>query len=424
MRPFTVLIFFIAPFFILPWKSDPRLDTSRESIRMLLTSDSRYATDSLRLALSSVDPNLIVDGWPLIFSIGLESCNGSQLEALLARHANPNATGPHGEHALIAAMNSFHGNCDGDKLALALIEHGANVNVREGDDTPLSLALGAPSPKYALAEALIRAGADPNQQIRTPYGTGVPLDIPLRFEDVDGARVLLKAGARLDAEPYLASAIAHGHLEFAQQLLDLGVQLSPSSASPIFYELLGPNANSNLSYYASYGRQLEAIRFLLKLKPPLDIFIHGEPLLNYARRNAPNAVKLLLNAGADPSRRDAGGLSSLWRVVLHRDAFNCRSDELKLLLEHGADANDTLTYSHVYSENEEALLRRPDSDGHDPSRKVSLLEAAITHQHYGDEACIALIAEHQAKIDKYTARLLEDFDRDLASKWSSKTYKY
>jgi ankyrin repeat protein len=426
MRTAIFTVLFIAPLFVLPWRPDARLDDSQESIRRLLKSNSPYAERSLITVLSSVDPNLVLDGRPLLFHM-IERCNRSELEVLLDRHADPNATNAGGEHALIAAMRRSDYDCEPDGLAEALIAHGAKVNVREGDDTPLSLAMGAPWPNYTLAKTMIRAGADPNEPIKNRYTTGVPLDVPLQFEDLNQARMLIESGAHLsEAESHLLNAIEHGHLGFAQQLIDIGITLLPSHAEHAFHTLLRPSAEANLSYHGSQATQEQAIAFLLKLNPPLDVVLDGEPLLAYAQQHAPHTLKLLLDAGASPNYKDARGLSPLWRITLARNRTECPVEELRLFLDHGADANATVPYSRVYTESEERLQRGHFSDEHDPRRQVSLLEAAIVIQgaYPQGHKCVELVAERQAKVDRYTEESLYYFDSNLRSKLSSKIYGY
>jgi ankyrin repeat protein len=104
----------------------------------------------------------------------------------------------------------FHGHW---QLAVFLIEHGANVNhpLPDTGETPLHSALCKTDPKYnRLLKILLDAGANPNvatvpgvetdsfmRDIRTRGET--PLHRAAAFADAEAIRMLLAAGATVDA---------------------------------------------------------------------------------------------------------------------------------------------------------------------------------------------------------------------------------
>jgi hypothetical protein len=426
LRQLVVPFVIIAPFFALQWRFEPRRDDSPESVRRLLHSDSRFAEETLNGVLSTVDPNMIIEGKPLIFHFGIDRCNPEQLERLLSRGADPNAQGPDTGYAIMAAMKRAPLSCNTEPVLFSLIKHKAKVNVREENDTPLGILLRSPWVSDTLLEQLLKAGANPNEPADShTHGLAPPLAIALEHAHRNAVLPLIKAGARLNGQLYLVNAIAEGDLKFAQMLLDQGAELTGGQAAGLFHEFLGPQAQDNLNFYGAKATPKEAILFLLKLKPPLNVhFGDDDTLLTYSRRS-PEMFRLFMEEGADPNFKSINDLSPLAKLVLDSKGSNCSSEQMSLLLQKGANANEHLPYHAVYQGRPDWVLTSNYHDAQDPSRKISLLEALLAlHSPISGPECASLLAHAQTKIDRYAAQLLEQFDRDLYFKVSYKSHDY
>ena len=422
---FSLLIF--APFFALPWHFEPRRDDSAQSIQALLHSDSPFAKAALNNVLATADPNLIIDGQPLIFHLGIRPCDPDRLERLLSRNADPNLTGPQTGYALIAVLRmSPFGECSGDKLhrmRSALIAHGARVNgIRDGDDTPLSMLLNDPWMDERDLDQLLKAGADPNE----PGGTHheLPLDIALSKGLPDAVATLTRAGAKSTSlSRHLVKALTEGDIKFARTLLDQGAALSAENFSDLFRELLRTNASSNLTYYGAKATPEEVVRFLITLKPPLNLQMDGGTLLTDAVGSP--VFRLFLEAGADPNFKGANGLSPIATIVL--GPCSAHAKELQLLIEKHGNPNELLPFRTVYKNGRAnwADTAYDSDEALDPSRKISLLEALLSDGYsLGPNECASILANAQTTIDKYAGRLLERFDKHLYYHVNSKIHSY
>jgi uncharacterized protein len=170
----------------------------------------------------------------------LACVNGSapMIAKLLDAGADANAATTEGETALMTVART--GNVEAAKVLLA---HGADVNSKEQwrQQTPLMWAVAESHPEMALE--LIAHGADVNARQVTwnwerqvtkeprekwmPLGGLTPLLFAARQGCLDCVRVLLKAGAKINAaDPNNISpallAVINGHYDVAAFLLDQG----------------------------------------------------------------------------------------------------------------------------------------------------------------------------------------------------------
>ncbi len=121
----------------------------------------------------------------------------------------------------------------------------------------------------------------------------------------------------------VTNAAASGQIETLRALLDGGAPVDePGSATPL--------------YFASQSGHVDAVRLLLERgADPNALANIGTPLMIAARRKKTEIAKLLLEHGADPNF--AGGEDN--RTPLHEAAYIGADDVVRLLLDHGADTD-------------------------------------------------------------------------------------
>ena len=136
---------------------------------------------------------------PLSYSayLGLTKC----VDYLLSLNADINK--PDGNDMTPLMVACSNGQVKGSKIALKLIESGANVNyVREEDEmTALKFAVGSCKPE--VIEALVQGGAD----IDGPESSELTaLMLAARNNNVEALKILVKAGANADLKCKLSWA--------------------------------------------------------------------------------------------------------------------------------------------------------------------------------------------------------------------------
>lgn len=150
-------------------------------------------------------------------------------------------------------------------------------------------------------QALLQRGFDPN----SPDPEGLPgLYIALREGSLKAAQVLIDAPkTKVDArtakdETPLMMASLHGHLDIARKLIAKDADVAKPGWSPL--------------HYAATNGHIAVMELLLEH----HAFIDAEspngttPLMMAAQYGSPEAVKFLLQAGADPSMKNQLGLTA------------------------------------------------------------------------------------------------------------------
>jgi uncharacterized protein len=153
-----------------------------------------------------------------------------------------------------------------------------------------------------VVQDLLRRGFDPNTI--SPEGHH-PLYLALREPSMKVADVLLASGqlkveARNKAdESALMMAALKGHTEFARRLIERGAHVNKPGWTPL--------------HYAATGGHLAIMEMLLRQKALLDAQSPNgtTPLMMAAMYGTPEAVKLLLEAGADLQLRNQLGMTAL-----------------------------------------------------------------------------------------------------------------
>jgi uncharacterized protein len=204
--------------------------------------DDRAMVDRLIRAGADVQTSNELGVTPLL----LACTNGSApvVEALLSAGANPNAAAEGRETPLMVA--SWTGNAD---VVRRLLSAGSDVNAKEGSRQQTAL-MWAVSERHAdVVRLLVQRGADvhartavnapnrrPGMRASGAAAAGLtPLLFAARIGDVESARILLDAGARVDdlADEGLTAlgfATVRGHVPMALLLLERGANANAMDA--------------------------------------------------------------------------------------------------------------------------------------------------------------------------------------------------
>jgi len=271
--------------------------------------------------------------------------NAAMIEKLIQAGADPNAAlTKFGDTALM--MTARTGKADAVKV---LLDHAAQVNTKEtwGGTSALMWAVSERHP--AVVKMLIDKGADVNAQSNfvpsasgrgfegtTPVATRpdhpeefasgllTPLMFAAREDDMESARLLVAAGADLnavggDGKSALGLAIFDGGYDVAMFLVDSHAKVNQPDAqrfTPLFWAVDRRNMETAPNF-------------------PWMVTVDPLPL-----------IKKLLDAGADPNalvnttpraRMREGSPRIVFATALMRAAFSGDIELVQLLLAHGAD---------------------------------------------------------------------------------------
>jgi ankyrin repeat protein len=249
---------------------------------------------------------------------------------------------------------------NGDEAVVRrLLEGGADLNLANGDGAT-AMMLAIVNDRFDFAAMLLELGADPNdgslyqatemRDATTDWlakdGTRLRSDHPNELTALDLTRILLEAGADpnkpmigqlhsasmccdtySNATPFFRAAVA-ADVEGLKLFLAHGADLtwSPSSA-----EGSGPMGNGNVGKTPLMAA-MNGGKGVGMAGGPGDIREGVEPpFREVANREPVDAVKLLLDAGADPDAVNSKGES-----IVHLAAKDGKLDMLRLLADSGA----------------------------------------------------------------------------------------
>jgi ankyrin repeat protein len=324
----------------------------------------------------------------------LACVNGSapMIARLLEAGADANSATTEGETALMTVART--GNVEAAKVLLA---HGADVNSKEQwrQQTPLMWAVAESHPE--MVRELIAHGADVNARQVTwnwerqitkeprekwmPLGGLTPLMFAARQGCLDCARILMKAGAEINAaDPNNVSAMLlatiNGHYDVAAFLLDQGgdPNIADETGRTALYAAVDmhtmPESNrpspretdnnltsmdlirSLLAHGASVNAQLKKIQpYRTKLDRGDDTMLGAgtTPMLRAAKAGDAEAIQALLAKGADPKLPTKSGITPLMAAAglgtKEEDTTARKKTEaeaiasMKLCLDAGVDVN-------------------------------------------------------------------------------------
>lgn len=325
--------------------------------------------------------------------------NAAMVNALLRAGAEANAAYGEGETPLMVASRT--GNADAVAL---LVESGAQVNAAEAFRGLTPVMYAAVENHGAVIRRLADAGADVNARSKEysfqsltggaggiihdrPQGGVTALMLAARQGARDAAEALIAAGADVRAtEPQygfsaLQTALFNGHYALARLLIEKGADVDDGSLY-IAVEMrnLAKYTNRPNPPAADQGvTAMEVLKLLLakganarlaysKLVPPrqaqgnINVTPGSTPLYRAVRAVDFEAVKVLVDAGADPAQPTKDGSTPLMAAaglgaprggdeeVTEAGDRNDPVEVMKVLVEKGADvhaANDLgMTAAH------------------------------------------------------------------------------
>jgi len=259
---------------------------------------------------------------------------------------------PEGETPLMLASRT-----SGVGAVRLLIEHGAKVNVVERWQGQTPLMYAAANDRGEVAAALIAAGADVNARtprsdlperkpavryfVEIPLAGLTPVMFAARHGGLSALRVLIKAGADINAktpEGFSSVVIALDNLHFdaAKVLVEAGASADGGGLFAVV------EARNRVNYVGEYQMptgaetSLELLKLMLshgadlmsRLPEPLldrDARFTPPPpkitdvaLIRAARSSDVEAMRVLIEGGADPSLHDdkRGGVTPLLAVMM------------------------------------------------------------------------------------------------------------
>jgi len=298
---------------------------------------------------------------------------------LLAAGADPNMPIMSGETPLMAAAG--RGNLETVRV---LLSGGAKPNAQEsmGGQTALMWALA--KRQAAVVDELVKHGADLEIASKTGF---TPLMFAAQQGDADSARILLRAGAKVDeaqpktaltpliiasamgqakavdalleggANPNLVDSNGYAALHRAVRDSDYGIDFERQDAQlAIVRSLLKHGANPNLRITQDKAKAADEVKkgsgVALKRRTALtvtEILLQGStPLVLAAETSNLGVIKALVEAGADPNIPTESGTTALIMASgAGTDVQRAREPEertlsaqtLRYLVEHGADVN-------------------------------------------------------------------------------------
>ncbi|MEP7353867.1 MAG: ankyrin repeat domain-containing protein [Acidobacteriota bacterium] len=322
--------------------ADVNLAEADGSTALLWAANQNDADLVARLVKAGANPNARnkLNSSPLLEAV--LNANTEAIKALLDAGADPNAAGPDGQTPLMVIARTA--NVAAAKL---LMDKGANPNAKEAQHKQTSLMWAAAANQGPMVRELLAHGAEadaktafdlmvasvsaePRAQPRSPGGMTAML-FAAREGCVECAKALIEKGAKVDLpDPEgvtpLISSLFNAHFDFAKLLIERG---------------------ANVDRWDWWGRG------------PVYMAVDYNTLPHGGRPDQPSMdatlpidiVRMLLDRGANPNLqlklaipyratgndRGLDGLLTVGSTPLLRAAKAQDADAIKLLLDHGAN---------------------------------------------------------------------------------------
>ena len=322
--------------------------------------------------------------------LALAATNGSAaiVDALLTAGADARGASPEGETVLMTAART------GSRAVVSLLlARGADVNAREQAFGETALMWAAAENHPDIVQQLLEAGADIDLRSVTlefarfrfnlatmvntvlPRGSLTALMLAARQGALASATVLVDRGAALNlADPdntsAMVTAIINGHYDVAALLVDRGADpnIADEAGMAAVYALVDMRTqplmiNRPTRMPSGAVDDLDLLKRILahggKPDAPLKTAILARyhnigdgqlgagatPLMRAAKSRDVAAMRLLLDAGADPRRQSATGATALMfaatpaRGAAGPASASAMVDAVALCLDRGADVN-------------------------------------------------------------------------------------
>ncbi|HEY8521143.1 MAG TPA: ankyrin repeat domain-containing protein [Gammaproteobacteria bacterium] len=346
--------------------------SSREGETPLMAASRAGSVEAVKLLLEAgADPNAtesLQDQTALMWATAEGHLD--VVDALLAAGADPNMKARVSELEKRSTRTDFptggftavmwaarNGN---EALVRRLVEGGADLNITNGDGVT-AMMLAIVNDHFDLVPTLLELGADPNDgslywvtemrdattDWRARDGSRLRVDYPNELTALDLTRILLEAGADPN-KPFV------GRMTNSSMCCDTYANATPFYRSSVAADVEGMKLmiahGANLEWTPSPAEDGPRMGPSNVGKTPLMVAMNGgkgvgmaggpgdiregaaPPFREPANRNPLDAVKLLLEAGANPNAKTPEGDS-----VLHLAAKEGKLDIIRVLVEGGAD---------------------------------------------------------------------------------------
>lgn len=303
----------------------PQARTLSEPEMLLAGAEANRLDVVVYLLNKGLDPNTAARNGYTALIVAASRGNEQIVDLLLARGADVNKATDNGWTALMEAALG-----DQDKIVRTLLEAGARIDAVEAVNGQTPLIVAAKSDRPDSVTAMLEAGADIKAEDKVRGLTALHFALAsTKPSSSEIAGELLVRGADAehrakDGYTPLMSAVDSGQVAKLTLVLSESVDVNVETA----------NGRRALTIAAGLGFP-SGVKSLLKAGAKVDA---GSPaftaLTQAVRAGSVAAVKLLLDAGANPNRSAKDG-----RLPLMLAARGGHDEVLRVLLDKGADVN-------------------------------------------------------------------------------------
>ncbi len=262
---------------------------------------------------AGADANALTERDISALSLAIGNGNAAMVDLLLKAGANPNQLEPTGETLLMMASQ-----VGVPQIVASLLKRGVAVDAREAAFGQTALMFAARAGHASIVSLLLAAGADPN--VATRVGATPAFIAPNSGPGFGFGVGILRGGVPADRgrrEPTpggmtpLHYAVRHDHVDVAKLLLDAGAKVNAREANDIT-PLLMAISNDNVAaalFLLAHGGDVNAPDWygrspLWEAVNVRNLYVHNATFKNGIDR-APllELIKALLAAGADVNAR-------------------------------------------------------------------------------------------------------------------------